>query len=218
MAFWPEGFWPAGFWPNLFWGDLPEPGFRLYDRSSATPGGNGVLLTAIDPDPRALPVSSLGLADGVYELGLTRVSADGCRESEPAMLTLTVGGGGATQTMTPATLIVTRAVAGGSVALRFLALDRPPGRTAAAAAYEVAEAGELATILHTFTASGGGVVFAAELGPFADGEAVDLRIRASDGVPAGARGGWVAAPRVVADASGPVPADVLPVVYECPSE
>lgn len=189
----------------------PDPtSFRLYV--------DGQLAATIPGAVREFDWLTLGLATGTYKLELTRVHSCN-RESDPAVYVLEVGDGGTpSQGLAPPSSIVTRAIAAGDVALRFLVVVRSSlteSGMVLAPEYEVAEASDLDTILGALEARAGQVVFNAELGPFPHGSTVDLRIRASDGVPGGVRGAWIPAPRVVADSEGPAAPDVLDVEHVC---
>jgi hypothetical protein len=182
-------------------GACPPPGLRLYDAETGfllatepLPGGAGAF---------SFDVSGLGLAAGSYSLAVTAVSVYGC-ESSRALMSVEVGSGGEVGGFIDAQDVVAEALAGGSVAVRweaFAAIAEASARTTPAA-YEVAESGDLSTVLDTVAWNRTGV-HRSELGPYADGLSKTFAVRASDGVGGGVRGAWVYAAAVTTDAAGP---------------
>jgi hypothetical protein len=182
----------------------PPEGYRLYDEAelAADPGALPIAEAAVDAT--SLDLSTLGLADGRYTLGLSYVD-DWGSESERTRIAAAIESGAVRTELLPPSDLRAWAIAGGKVTLTF-ALARLPFSGVIhqpAAEYEIAEAGDLSTILATVA---GGNFIETELGPFNDGDTVRLRVRASDGQAPGSgglRGPWIQAPAVVADASAP---------------
>jgi hypothetical protein len=179
----------------------PPEGYRLYDQF------DDALLAEAAVDATSLDLSTLGLADGRYTLGLSYVD-DWGSESERTRIAAAIESGAVRTELLPPSDLRAWAIAGGKVTLTF-ALARLPFSGVIhqpAAEYEIAEAGDLSTILATVA---GGNFIETELGPFNDGDTVRLRVRASDGQAVsgggsgGKRGPWIQAPAVVADASAP---------------
>jgi hypothetical protein len=201
----------------LMGGGCPAPGLRLYDQ------GTGDLLVTIplpvEPGTAfAFDLAALGLSEGAYELGVTATNEYGC-VSDVATIDVLVDAGGspATDLIRPDD-VTAEAIAGGEVRLRWTAL----GDVAQAASqvepaeFEVAETGDLGTVLETVSWRRSRA-FSVDVGAFTHGASVTLAVRASDGEVSGLRGPWVEAGAVVADSVGPdVPViDVASLVNEC---
>ncbi len=183
---------------------IPSPSFALYDQAA------GRVMAYIDPDARTFDLSTLGLGEGEWTLGLSRINAYGCESTHTTVAVSIDAGGNPTVNLLPATDLRTWPTDGGNIAVSWIARDLD-GQYQRAAAYEIAEApgsNGPVTVLATVTAGKRGA-FELEVGPFSHGQTVRLMVRASDGDASGGggRGEWVAAPPAVADAAAPsVPA------------
>ena len=207
-------------WAALGLPGCHPPGLRLYDQATGLPLA-GVSLPTPPATAFAFDLAALGLAEGDYVLGVSAVDAYGCESAVSTLGVLIDGVGSPALDLVPPQDVVAEALAGGVVAVSwagYVDLTQAAGQVLPAE-FEVAEGGDLATVLAT-VGWNGARVFRAEVGPFADGASVTLNVRAIDGVVSGLGGPWVAAAAVVADAVGPVAAviDEGAIVSECGCE
>lgn len=191
----------------LFIDGCPPPGMRLYDQATG-------YLVAVEPPPVS-PATAFAfdldglLAEGSYTLSVSAVNLYGC-ESEVETIGVEVGSGGSVdQGMIQPTNVYAEVLAAGLVAIGWDAIEDLTSDTnqLKPVAFEVAEAGDLATILSTISYRNTRI-HRDDVGPFANGTTVTLGVRSSDGVVAGVRGPWVYASAVVADSVGPATPDI----------
>lgn len=185
----------------------PAPGLRLYDQAT------GWLLKT-EPLPVS-PATAFAfdldglLAEGSYTLGVSAVNVYGC-ESERETIGVEIGSvGSVDQGMIQPTNVYAEVLAAGMVAIGWDAIEDLTSDTnqLAPAAFEVAEAGDLGTVLSTISYRNTRI-HREDVGPFANGTTVTLGVRSSDGVVSGVRGPWVYASAAVADSVGPATPDI----------
>ena len=199
MGYWATNYWAAAHWRPDYWRDFGVTAFRLYDAASGT-----LVRVLGGGTPYEFDLSGVFDA-GTWTLGLTRVDAYGS-ESTMATLTIVIDGGGAVaQELVVPSLVRARPLSGGGVELRWISANTTDQLEPTE--FEIADQSDLGTVLDTIDA-GGERSFAVTLSSFADAATVRLAVRASDG--ASARGEWVLADAVVADATGPPTPDVIP--------
>jgi len=177
------------------------PMFRLY---LLRDGVEPVFWRAYDPADRSLALSGLDLPDGDFTLALTRVDQYGS-ESDPldALIAISAAGGVAVPRLARAERLQAVAVAGGDILLTWLVKSQngetlPPR-------WQIALASDPDSILLSRAGVRGGLV-SATVGPYADGQTVELAVRAAREDGSSLPGApWQNFPAVVADAAGPPP-------------
>jgi hypothetical protein len=206
--YWRQDYWLDGYWIPNYWKSMALPCFVVYDETTLP----AVFVRDVDYTTSIVTgnchqeVITGMLPAGEYTLGISYIDQYG-NESRLNTINVPFDGSGnvRVQFVSPFRVTAT-AIAAGYVTVTWFVQNVNQFQVQPAE-YEIAEVGDLSTILDTVTATSSNN-YTIDVGAFANGDTIGLRVRSSDG--AGTYGPWVAANDVVADSVAPAAPTIVP--------
>jgi len=182
-------------------------GFYLVDRLS------GATVAEATPEQRLFDMTALGLSDGEHSLELFYIDEWGTPSKRgKSIASFKLGAGSGKQSLAAASFLRVRSAAGGYIQLRFnVTLE---GSYALPVEFEVMDINQPSATIASISLERRNVV-SELIGPFPNGQIVQLALTASDGVAEGLRGVAVVTDPVLIDSESPAAAQAIPAAPDC---